>query len=91
VRAIAVCPGTTTTNFFQTAGAASDPTDSALTMTPDAVAAAALAALASSSSQVVPGFGNKVYTFLSSKISKPLAARIAGKIFARRWRGQGAT
>lgn len=90
VRAIAVCPGTTATDFFEQAGVGGA-ANSALTMTPDDVAAAALRALAGRRSQIVPGFWNKVYTFVSSRLPKSLAARMAGNVFGRRWRKRART
>jgi uncharacterized protein len=85
VRAIAVCPGTTRTGFFGTAGANEKVVHSPLSMTPDEVAAIALRALARGRSQVVPGFFNKLYTFAGAKLPKPFAARITGMVLARRW------
>jgi short-subunit dehydrogenase len=84
VRAIALCPGTTRTGFFRTAGLDNDPVQSWATMTADQVATAGLHALASARSQVVPGLGNKLYTFAGAKLPKPVAARIAGKVLGRR-------
>jgi uncharacterized protein len=82
-RALAVCPGTTATDFFKHAGLQSDTMGSSV-MTPAHVVECALRALADGRSQVVPGWGNKAYTFAGSRLSKPLAARIAGKILSRR-------
>lgn len=84
VHAIAVCPGTTTTDFFDTAGVGKAASQSALSMNPDAVAEIALRALAAQRSQVVTGFFNKLYTLLGSKLPKPLAARIAARVLGRR-------
>ncbi len=84
VRAIAVCPGTTETDFFRSAGAVDAAVSASLSMTSDAVVRAALRALAAGRSQVVTGWTNKLYTWLGARLSKPLAARIAGKVLARR-------
>ena len=84
VRAIAVCPGTTATSFFRTARSRKDASESAFSMTPEAVAEAALRALGAGRSQVVTGWGNKLYTFAGAKLPKPVAARIAGSVLAKR-------
>jgi short-subunit dehydrogenase len=84
VRALAVCPGTTATDFFDRAGANREAMSSSRGMSPEAVVRCALRALARGRSQVVPGWGNKAYTFVGARVSKTLAARIAGKILARR-------
>ncbi len=84
VRAIAVCPGTTATGFFATAGAAGNVLASSLTLTPDAVARAALHALARGRGHVVPGFWNKIYTLVAARLPKVLAARAAARVFSRR-------
>lgn len=84
VRALAVCPGTTATGFFTAAGAAGDVLSSPLTLTPDAVAHAALQALARGRGQVVPGFWNKVYTLAAAHLPKALAARAAARFLGSR-------
>ena len=86
VRAIAVCPGTTGTDFFNRAGVRSGAMKSP-GMTPEAVVKCALRAMARGKSQVVPGWGNKAYTFVGARMPKPVAARIAGKIISRRLPG----
>lgn len=88
VNALAVCPGTTSTEFFRSAAAGDVATRSALTMSPDDVARAAYSALASGRSQVVPGWANKLYTFAASKLPKAVGARIAGRVLGARWRKQ---
>lgn len=84
VRALAVCPGTTATSFFTAAGAAGDALASPLTLTPDAVAQAALRALARGRGQVVPGFWNQVYTLTAARLPKALAARAAARFLSSR-------
>jgi short-subunit dehydrogenase len=84
VRALAVCPGTTATGFFTAAGAAGDALASRLTLTPDAVALAALRALARGRGQVVPGFWNKVYTSVAARLPKALGARAAARFLSSR-------
>jgi short-subunit dehydrogenase len=84
VRAIAVCPGTTETEFFRRAGMRDAATNARQGMSPEAVVKSALRAMARGRSQIVPGWGNKAYTFLGARLPKPLAAWVAGKILARR-------
>jgi short-subunit dehydrogenase len=84
VRALAVCPGTTATDFFNVAAAAGDALASPLTLTPDAVAQAALRALARGRGLVVPGFWNKVYTSTAARLPKALAARMAARFLSSR-------
>ena len=84
VNAIAVCPGTTSTNFFSRAGTSNQAVNVGGGMTPEAVVTCAFRALGRGRSQVIPGMGNKAYTFAGSRLPKPLAARIAGKILGRR-------
>ncbi len=86
VRAIAVCPGTTRTEFFETAGLAPGAQAKVGSMSTDEVAESALRALAAGRSQLVPGWFNKVYTFASSKLPKPFAARMAA-LALKRYRG----
>lgn len=83
VSALALCPGTTTTEFFEAAGVGPGATVPALSMTSDAVVDAAFRALAAGSALVVPGWKNKLLTFFSAKLPKPLVTRIATKILAR--------
>jgi hypothetical protein len=83
VRALAVCPGTTRTEFFRSAGLADGAVMVSLSMSSEEVVEAALRALAARRSQLVPGWKNKIYTFIGSKLSKPFAARIGAKVLAR--------
>lgn len=83
VSALAVCPGTTRTEFFDRAGVGEKGLVPALTMTSDEVAELGVRALAAGRSQIVTGWKNKLYTALGSKLPKPWAARLAGKILAR--------
>ena len=49
----------------------------------DLVRMASLQALAAGRSQVVTGWQNKVMTFLTAKLPKPLIARAAAKVLGR--------
>jgi uncharacterized protein len=84
VRALAVCPGTTTTEFFRTAGLGEGTVLPSFAMTTDEVVQIALRALASGRAQVVTGWKNRLYTFAGSKVSKPLATRIAARVLRGR-------
>ncbi|MEO6246173.1 MAG: SDR family NAD(P)-dependent oxidoreductase [Opitutaceae bacterium] len=83
VSALAVCPGTTTTDFFRTAGLADKAWKTRLSMTTDQVAEVAFRALAAGRAQVVPGWVNKLYTFAGSKLRKSHAARVAAAVLKR--------
>ena len=90
VRAIAVCPGTTDTGFFRTAGVDQPVARSRVTLTPDEVARAALEAVATGRGLIVPGLGNKLYTSVSARLPKVVAAKLAGNVLKRR-RSRGAS
>jgi short-subunit dehydrogenase len=83
VRALAVCPGPTGTDFSLRAGLRKGSAPPTLSMTSGEVVELALRALAAGRAQVVTGWKNKAYTFLSSKLPKPLAARVGAKVLAR--------
>jgi short-subunit dehydrogenase len=83
VRALALCPGTTTTEFFRTAGLADGAVVAAISQSPETVVACALRALGSGRSQVVPGWFNKLYTLVGARLPKPLATRLAALVFGR--------
>lgn len=82
VRTLAVCPGTTRTEFFHRAGVGGAER-APFAMTSEQVAEIGLRALAAGRAQVVTGWRNKVMTFAGSKVSKPLAARVSGKVITR--------
>jgi short-subunit dehydrogenase len=83
VRALAVCPGTTSTGFFQAAGLREGAVVEWLCMTPEAVVEGALRALGAGRSHVVTGVMNKLYAFVGSKLPKPVAAWAAAKVLER--------
>lgn len=83
VRALAVCPGTTATDFFRVAGLGEGAVMAALAMTPEEVARSAYAALAARRWLIVPGGINKLYTWFGAKLPKPLATRLAAKVLGR--------
>jgi uncharacterized protein len=83
VRAIAMCPGTTATAFFDRA-ISQHGRKPVSGMHPDAVVKCALRAMARGRSHAVPGWGNMVYTSVGARLPKGISARIAGKIMSRR-------
>ena len=80
VRALAVCPGTTTTEFFRTAGLGEGAVLASFAMSTEDVVESALRAMGAGKSHVVPGWKNKLYTFAGSKFPKALVTRIAAKV-----------
>ena len=82
VRAIAVCPGTTRTEFFKTAGLKAGNRVDALAMLTEAVVLASLRALGAGRSQIVTGWKNKLSAFVASPVPKALATRVAGTVLA---------
>lgn len=83
VRALAVCPGTTRTEFFRQAGLGDGAVWASLSMSSDEVAELALRALGAGRAQIVTGWKNKVYTFFGSKLPKPFSARVSGAVLKR--------
>ena len=83
VRALAVCPGPTATNFFSAAGLGENSVSPSLSMSPDEVVTLTMTALSRRRAQIVTGWKNKAYAFVASKLPKPLAARIGAKVLAR--------
>ena len=82
VRALAVCPGPTATDFSLRAGLKKGSAPAMLSMTCEAVVELSLRALASGRAQVVTGWKNQAYTLFSARIPKPMAARIGSKVLA---------
>ena len=85
VRALVVCPGPTSTEFFRRAGLNEDTVPDAFTETPRAGVMASLRALAAGKSMVVSGWTNKIAAAIVTKLPKPLAARMTARVMAR-WR-----
>lgn len=88
VRAMAVCPGPTRSNFFKRAGFETPPMQSGgmnkyLDMTSDQVAEQALIALAKGKPLVVTGVLNKCIAFFGSKTPRVLVTRLGGKILRK--------
>ena len=83
LRALAVCPGPTATQFFRRAGLQQGSVADALSMPCEQVVMMALHALAAGRSQVVTGWKNRLSALAGSLAPKPLAARVAALILAR--------
>lgn len=83
VRALAVCPGPTTTAFFRAAGLQPGNQAESTGMTSEAVVAATLRALAAGRAQVVPGWRNQLIALASSPIPKALVTRVSAFVIAR--------
>jgi short-subunit dehydrogenase len=83
VTVMALCPGATATKFWSVAGKWEDQLH---TMhTPDQVVAAALRAFERRRSWVMPGFGNRLVAFLTTRLSpRSLTTRVAGWVFTPR-------
>ena len=83
VRALAVCPGPTRSNFFKAAGFKTPPMqnggmNAALDMTAEEVAQLTLSALAKNKVLLVTGWKNQIIACLNRFVSKVTCARIAG-------------
>jgi len=94
VRAMAVCPGPTRSNFFKRAGFATPPMEAGgfnqlLDMTADEVAARALRGLAKGKPLVVTGWKNQCIAFFGSKSPRVWVSRIGGKILRKMRLGEG--
>lgn len=88
VRAMAVCPGPTRSNFFKRAGFETPPMQGGgmnkyLDMTSDLVAENALIALARGKPLVVTGWMNKCIAFFGSKTPRVFVTRIGGSILRK--------
>lgn len=78
VSALAVCPGPTSTQFFQRAGLAEGSVPNMFGETSEKVVLASLRAVASGKSMIVSGWKNKVMTAVVTKLPKALVSRLAG-------------
>ncbi len=90
VQVLAVCPGPTATQFFRNAGLSQSVVPDAIGQTADEVVVTALHALARGRTMVVSGWKNRLLAAISSRLPKPLAARLAARVIAR-YRGTGGT
>lgn len=90
VHALAVCPGTTRTEFFQRAGVGAGVAER-FAMTSEQVVESALHALAAGNAEVVPGWKNKLLTFFGARVPKAFGARMSAKALAGRARPSAKT
>ncbi|MEO7414285.1 MAG: SDR family NAD(P)-dependent oxidoreductase [Opitutaceae bacterium] len=88
VRALAFCPGTTKTAFFERAGVRAAAMEGRVTQTSEEVAIAMVRAIGSGRAQAISGFTSRLLMGFSARLPKPLAARLAGKVTGRFWRRQ---
>ncbi|HWA86521.1 MAG TPA: SDR family NAD(P)-dependent oxidoreductase [Opitutus sp.] len=77
VRALAVCPGPTATQFFRRAGLQQGSVADALSMTCEEVVMQSLAALGAGKAVVVTGWKNRLGAIAGAMVPKPWAARVA--------------
>lgn len=95
VRAMAVCPGPTRSNFFRRAGFETPPMQAGgvnglLDMTADEVAWQSLRALSRGRTLYVNGWTNRCIAFFGSKAPRVLIARLGGYILRKLRLGGGA-
>ncbi len=87
MRAIAVCPGPTRSNFFKAAGFETPPMQGGvngfLDMTAEQVADLSLLAVAKGKSLVVTGWKNRLIASFGGTVSKRLSTRIGGAILRK--------
>jgi len=83
VRTLAVCPGPTSTEFFRRAGLKKRSEVDSLSMSSDAVAEQALAALAKGRSLVVTGWKNRITAIAGGMAPKRFATWVSAKVIAR--------
>lgn len=82
VRTLAVCPGPTSTDFFQRAGLEKGSVPNMFGETSEKVVLVSLRALGAGKSLVVSGWKNKVMTAVVTKFPKPLVTWITGLALA---------
>jgi uncharacterized protein len=83
VSALAVCPGPTSTQFFERAGLPKAAVPSGFGETSETVVMAALRAMGAGKAMVVSGWKNKLMAAVGSKLPKPLVSRIAAIAITR--------
>ena len=80
IRVMALCPGSTTTNFREVAGS-QHLNAPRFTQTSAQVVEAGLAALSQGKSLVISGLTNKIQTHLERAVPRGMVTKMAGKIF----------
>ncbi len=84
VKVLALCPGSTDTDFFRVAGTATPP--AGIVQTPEEVVETGLRALAAGKSHVVAGWKNFLLTGANRLAPRSLSARVAGMIMKQRYK-----
>jgi hypothetical protein len=83
VQVLAVCPGTTRTEFFRASGVGAGVAET-WAMSSEAVVEASLRALGQGRAVVVPGWRNRVMTFFGARVGKALAAKLSARVLRGR-------
>ena len=83
VRAMALCPGPTSTAFFRRAGLKEGSVADSLGQTSEAVVLEALQALSKGRPMVVSGWKNKVMAAVASKLPKTFVTRLGAKLLGK--------
>jgi len=83
VRALAVCPGPTSTQFFRRAGLKQGAVSDGLGMTSEEVVELSLRALGAGKALVVTGWKNRLIAAISAASPKTLVARVARRVIGR--------
>jgi short-subunit dehydrogenase len=84
VKVLALCPGSTDTNFFDAAGSGAPPPS--LMQTPEEVVDAAFGALDAGKGHVVSGWKNFLLAESNRLAPRSLATRLAGMILKQRYK-----
>ena len=83
VSAVAICPGPTSSNFFQRAGLQKGSVADSLSQATDEVVMESYQRMARGQVQIVNGWKNRLMAFFASRAPKPLAARIGAGILKK--------
>ncbi len=87
VKVLALCPGSTDTNFFAAAGTGTPPRS--VVQTPEEVVETALRALEQGRGHVISGWGNFLMIEAGRLAPRSLVTRVAGRILRRRYKPAG--
>lgn len=85
IKVLALCPGSTDTNFFRVAGTETPPPG--LVQTPEEVVETGLRALERGQSHVISGWGNFIMAEAGRFAPRNFVTRVAGKILQKRYKG----
>lgn len=87
IKVLALCPGSTATNFFNVAGSKTPP--AGIMQTPEEVVETALRALGRGQSHVVSGWGNFLLAEAGRFVPRSIVTRVAGKVLRTRYKPDG--